>query len=397
MQDHIKFVTLSPQILRDINVLSNCLKSEDCDKSHCLSEAGSCKLLIPDKHLISKHDNKEIYFGRMADELIRFGRIRLFIFKPRNFISFQKVNYNLHKNEIILLEHLLDEEYWKDIHTTYDNPYLRNKKSFDYAQPSESVTYTSKIDMNEESNEESNKEEENGEIVEDEEIVGDEKKINCAKRKKVKGKSWRKIFKNYQSIFFENIAICTWQLVAFILTKFLNKDIEITEIKQVLIDEYKAINEWDKVTSIFEVQGKLQIITAAKRTSYEDLFQSEDYYVTNLDLFLIIKKYKIPTIFISGAPGGLKETGAENPKKIISFLYGSAKCCIIRTPGLKRNKPGKYSVLIKNNKIFLPIQDFPDDFKALMADSNYDFSFDDYYKRVTSKKYELVKQKITLQ
>ena len=201
---------------------------------------------------------------------------------------------------------------------------------------------------------------------------------------------------NYQSIFFEDIAICTWQLVAFILTKFLNKDIDIAEIKQTLIDEYTTINDWDKVSSIFEVQGKLQINTAAKRTSYEDLFQSEDYYVTNLDLFLIIKKYKVPTIFISGAPGGLKETGAENPKKIISFLYGSKKCCIIRTPGLKRNKAGKYSVLIKNNKIFLPIQDFPDDFKALMAGSNYDFSFDDYYNRVASQKYELVKKKIVL-
>ena len=133
----------------------------------------------------------------MADELIRFGRIRLFIFKPRNFISFQKVNYNLHKNEIILLEHLLDEEYWKDIHTTYDNPYLKNKKSFDYVQPSTSVTYTSKIDMNEEGvNEEARKNEERieEEPEKNEEIVEDEKKINCAKRKKVKGKSWKKIF-----------------------------------------------------------------------------------------------------------------------------------------------------------------------------------------------------------
>ena len=38
-----------------------------------------------------------------------------------------------------------------------------------------------------------------------------------------------------------------------------------------------------------------------------------------------------------------------------------------------------------------------EDFKILMVDSDSNLSFDDYYNRVTSKKYKLVKQKITLQ
>ena len=37
----------------------------------------------------------------MADELIRYGYIRTFIFEPRKFISFQDIGYNLKDNEIL--------------------------------------------------------------------------------------------------------------------------------------------------------------------------------------------------------------------------------------------------------------------------------------------------------
>ena len=397
LQNHIKFVQFSQEVLKNIDILSNCLKSNECNKSHCLSEDGGCKLLIPEKHLISKNDNKEIYFGRMADELIRFGRIRQFIFKPHSFISFQKVNYNLHKDEIILLEHLLDEEYWKDILFTYENPYLINKGSFDYVQPSKTISYSSKVDItndNEEVIEDVKKDEKEAETEEEEKE--DKKESKCVSAKYVKGKEWKKIFKKtYQSIFFDNTAICTWQMVSWILYNFLNRNFEVSQIKQELIDEYKAINDWQKVSHILEVQGKMLMVVRAKRANWEDLFQSEDYYVTNLDLFLIIRKYKIPTVFISGTP--LKETGATNPKKIISFLYGNKKCCVIRTPGLKRNKPGKYSLLTKDGQIFLSIENFPNDFKALMGGEDLDLSFNDYYNRVASKRFQLVKQKIVLE
>ena len=47
-----------------------------------------------------------LYATRMADEIIRFGRIRLFLFRPQAYLSFKKLGYNLGVNEIILLETL---------------------------------------------------------------------------------------------------------------------------------------------------------------------------------------------------------------------------------------------------------------------------------------------------
>ena len=35
-------------------------------------------------------NNEEIYFGRLADELIRYSRIRMFILNPRNFALLKK-------------------------------------------------------------------------------------------------------------------------------------------------------------------------------------------------------------------------------------------------------------------------------------------------------------------
>ena len=52
--------------------------------SYCLStDDGECVTLFPKNHLISGFDNKKLYYERMADELIRYNRTRLFMFYPK--------------------------------------------------------------------------------------------------------------------------------------------------------------------------------------------------------------------------------------------------------------------------------------------------------------------------
>ena len=48
----------------------------------------------------------------MADELIRYNRIKSFIFKPNTYLSFGQVKYNLRENEIIVLENMLTSEFF---------------------------------------------------------------------------------------------------------------------------------------------------------------------------------------------------------------------------------------------------------------------------------------------
>ena len=367
VKPHIKFIRYDQKILKNIDLLVNCLNlnPDQCgSKSFCLTEDGNCKLLLPKHHLISKHDNEEIYLGRMSDQLLRYDQIRLFIFNPRNFISFEKINYNLGDDEIILLDQILMDGYFDDLVAIPNNPYLVTPKTFYNAQPSKHPKYSLIVDMKKE-----------------EKI---KKPINtiCVSKKNVKGNDWKAIFnkKQYQSIVFKDTAICSWKFLAFILHNFLQKNVEIKQIKQILIDEYKKVNKM-MLFEIFKEQGKRTIVYKKKDVSIENIIISENYYITNVDIFTIIQKFKIPTIFISGTT--LKETSFNNRKKIISFLYGKKQCFIIRTPAHKINVPVKFSIMVSKNKYLFQLNELPTKFQKMVIGTNY--TFEDYYKKVCTK------------
>jgi hypothetical protein len=49
------------------------------NKPVCMFKDGTCNLIIPKKNLVTNTNNEEYYFGKIADELIRFNRIKSFI------------------------------------------------------------------------------------------------------------------------------------------------------------------------------------------------------------------------------------------------------------------------------------------------------------------------------
>ena len=151
LKDYIKFQIFDDNMIDNIdniNELVNCLGLTDkrCqekqDENLCMyEEGGKCRLILPEKHLYNNNDNKVIYFSRISDEFIRYGRIRQFMFNPQSFISFQKIGYNLKDDEIILLDNLLagperkgsiddySKGYFDDLVPLYDNPFIINKKN----------------------------------------------------------------------------------------------------------------------------------------------------------------------------------------------------------------------------------------------------------------------------
>ena len=134
---------------------------------------------------------------------------------------------------------------------------------------------------------------------------------------------------------------------------------------------------------IFKEQGKSTIVYKKKDVSIENIIISENYYVTNVDIFVLIKKFQIPIVLISGRP--LKETPFNNRKKIISFLYGKPQCFIIRTPANKINKPVQFSIIVSNNKYFFHLNELPKNFQKMVRESDSDYTFEDYYKKVCTK------------
>ena len=81
------------------------------------------------------------YFIRLADELIKFDRIKTFMFKPKTFLSFQEIGYSLNDDEIILLEDILYGDYFVDLIPEKINPFLKSKETWNITQPIKTATY----------------------------------------------------------------------------------------------------------------------------------------------------------------------------------------------------------------------------------------------------------------
>ena len=126
---YISFIRYNKDTLKMVGEITGCITSDDetCGrKSYCLKETGGfCKLLIPQRNLMYPDiDNEIAYFGKVADEMIRYERVKLFMFEPTKYLSFQDMKYNLHEDEIILLESFITQEYFENMEPADDNPYV---------------------------------------------------------------------------------------------------------------------------------------------------------------------------------------------------------------------------------------------------------------------------------
>ena len=138
LEKHISFIRYRKESLKMVGEISGCITSdtETCGKkSFCLKEFGGlCKLLLPKRNLMFPAiDNEVAYFGKLVDEMIRYERVRLFMFEPMKYLSFQDIKYNLRENEIILLETFITQEYFENMEPADANPYIHQTNFYTVA------------------------------------------------------------------------------------------------------------------------------------------------------------------------------------------------------------------------------------------------------------------------
>ena len=126
---YVSFIKYSKDTLKMVGEISGCITSDDetCGKkSYCLKESGGfCKLLLPQRNLMYPDiDNEIAYFGKLSDEMIRYERVKLFMFEPTKYLSFQDRKYDLRDDEIILLETFITQEYFENMEPADANPYV---------------------------------------------------------------------------------------------------------------------------------------------------------------------------------------------------------------------------------------------------------------------------------
>jgi len=353
------------QLIKEIKKLMNkqveFVNSSDLklfEKDSSVSEL----LYIPKNNLMNNLDNEEIYYSKIADELIRYNRIKMFMFEPKVFLSFSDIKYNLKEDEIILLQSLLTQDYFDDLVPRQESKYITNN-TYDTAEPNQSINYTNEYVKS------------TGEKVETKEklkeVLGAQDKIlnlsilTCKYDvKDVYSKLLMKFRGGYKEIIFggENMD-CSFDVALAIINNFLpSMNVNIGIIKTILIEEYNKliIMNKKKLISIISYYGKVgddkKIEVGA--LSIENMIKDNDYALSIFDLLILANNLKFPLALIT--PKIFK----ENKKEYMVLNINKGETFIVRTPifnKYRRTVP-KYKLIInKSKEALIEIKNIPNE------------------------------------
>ena len=267
-------------------------KCKDTPTLCVVTENGKCNLILPNQNLITNNENEPIYFGRMSDELIRYNRIKSFMLQPQTYLSFSNIGYNLRDNEIILVNSSLTQEYFDSLIPVIANKYVKHN-SYDDTQPINAQPYDNTINLV------------NGFPEKQNELICDK-----IQKEQITPGIWKNCFpKNYSEIEYSAYDWCTFNFIIDLIQIKTNKKYTINEMKNELYDEYKKYiaKYQSQIIDILIIEGKQTLGDQVSKTlgyklpkiSFADFINTDDYFLTTLDLWLLVDRFEIPTIFIS--------------------------------------------------------------------------------------------------
>jgi len=375
-KEKISFKTISEEEYKKaIYNNSTCilLNKLECNKNAplCLYTNDKCQLIIPNNGLISsyvKNTNEHIFYGKMADQLIRYNRINSYIFNPNTYLSFETINYNLSDNEILLSE--------TELKTLMKKPYTITNETNKYV-------HNNTID--------------NSDIIIDKNPIKTEDLLKPPSDDKCSfysGKMtigyWEHCFpQNIKAIKYSNSSSCSYEIIIYIYNLYYPTREKITKeiINNKLYELYNNLLKEDllilyKILDILDYEGKKFIMDIYKfkgnpgnmdNELLEDLkiqllqfIKSPDFFISNFDLFLLMEYYQIPSILLS--------------QKKILFLFNhvltmfgnlSDKFVFIITSATRNKVVLSYQILYNTNEtnIFLPLEILKTDKREIIFDS----------------------------
>ena len=349
--------------INEINDIYTCivLPVDKCNENKpvCVFDNGKCNLIIPKDNLITNSDNERFYYGKLADELLRYNRIKSFIINPQTFISFGKIGYNLKNNEILILQSLITQGYFENKIPVEMNKYAKFN-SYDTTHPqNEAIENLVKVDLNLENKKEP-KEKIEELVFEEGRKIEDFEKLCKIKKTKIISKKWKNCFpESYNEINYDASTECSYKLIKDILFDVKQKNLTKLEIKNILISQYKIlINEnnanQENLLKIFIAEGKkLQNRGVNVLVLMEELILSEEYWLSNLDVWILLNFFKINSVFIS--PFAIRETKFKLEE---IFIYNDNSVdylvCIILPSQIKVSQASFKLVVTEKNKITIP-------------------------------------------
>lgn len=307
--DHFNYKNINEDDIQSCisNKVDNCIEN---NTSICkISKNGDkCVVSFPANNLVTKMPNEEYYFGRMADELIRYNRIKSFIFKPQAYLSFGQIKYNLRENEIIVLQDMLTQEFFDTMIPSDINNYAKYN-TYDNTQPFVSQAYKSEIPIDEIIN------------------PNRERDCNASEPAKISSGYWSNCFpKSYKEVSYKGSRFCALYLIIDLVKKFNGNTLTVEDVKSDLVDEYKRlvtrtddenegelIIDFDRSKKIIDFlidEGQNEAKQLLNKTlTFEQMILHDGFSTVNFDLWILLNKYEIPSILISSKP--LPETNKQ--------------------------------------------------------------------------------------
>lgn len=290
--DHLSFVEISEDALLKLSDLNSFNNYNDI-KTICFTKNNT--ICLPSKNLINNENNKIYYFSKMADELLRYNRIRTFIFEPKHYLNVTNIDYSIHKDEILLLQSVLFGNYFDNLIPYNMNQYIQNI-NYDNANPMNNNQRIQKVPLNKQHtiNKNTTKLDDFGECISGEGLVIENTVENQ--------RNWRAIFpKNTKEIIVSDSILCSYYTILYVINKHLGIDESVESLKLKLVKEYEKYykNYNLHINGILSIEGKQDIVSILKKGGVMDLqpvIMSDSYFLTNLDLWLLASSMNLPIV-----------------------------------------------------------------------------------------------------
>jgi len=294
-RDTILFQQFDEATLLALDEITDCF-SNPTDKKYCvLRTSGEYQIILPEKHLISGLNNNLIYFSRIADELIRYKRIQLFMMDTKMYLNITNTEYKINEDEMIMLESLLTSDYFKSI-----EPYEHGKTTkitYETANPIITQKYSNEVSLDEQQKI----------VISDntKEEIQDKFGIECIRRTiPIIGKTiseWKAFFpKNATETELHSSVKCSYYPIIYIYNIVYNVQMTVEQVKSKLAIEYeKYMSKYQtKILGILRKQGKRDMVDDILRDKYtlQTAIASEVYFLTNLDYWILSTQFSLPII-----------------------------------------------------------------------------------------------------
>jgi len=338
------------------NFVQTCIKNtkSNCDKNEnvCIVNNDKCSLVLPKENLVNGTDNEIYYYGRMADELIRYNRIKSFVFKPQIYLSFGQVKYNLRDDEIIVLQDMLNSDFFENLIPAYINKYAKFN-TYDNAEPIISQNYQQEIELDD--------------IINPNHV----RDCNKATPESITSGYWNKCFPtSYKEVLYSGSNYCSVYMIIDLIEEIKHKKVTLEEIKDALVEQYSLLTDKftnkeriDKIIDVLREEAQFDANQLQDNTiNFEQMIMQEGFVAINFDLWLLLVYYKIPTILISSKQ--IPET-RYNAKEFVCYTEPKSDSYVfIVTPAMYRrlgNKIPEYKVIIDDKgKIDVALKEIKD-------------------------------------